>query len=189
MAFTRTKGYDEVELKSVVLANSVTVSVGDVIRPGDTTQAPYAIPAQNATNSSQWTGINLGVVQSITNTGKPSELNTVTTASTNQTTKLYSVEYIPCRLDVEYIADLSADAGTTTGSDTYMAQFYLGYTTSGHYNSTLGQANGQLDESSVAVFSTQLHFFSYGQYTKGNINATTGKYTQVAGYFEFTKVV
>ncbi len=188
MAFFPLKKYDEVDFQVAVIANSVTLQIGDCIIPGATTQAPYAVPAQNATNTNQYTGIVLGVVRSILTNGKPSELNKVTTASDNQTTGLYLVEYIPTYLDMKWVADMSADLGTTTGSDTYMAMFYLGYNATGHHNTAYTDA-GQLDESTVAVFTTQLHFFSYGAYKEGTVNATTGKYTQVVGKFCPTKTV
>lgn len=186
MAFTPLKKYDEVDFQVAVIANSQKLTIGDVMMPGATTQAPYATPAINGT--SQYTGIMLGVVRSILTNGKPAEVNSITVASDNQTTGLYSVEYIPCYYDIKWLADCSADLGTTTGSDTYMAMFYLGYNSAGHTNTAYG-ISGQLDETSVAVFTTQLQFFSYGAYKEGNVNATTGKYTQVTGKFCPTKTV
>lgn len=188
MAFKLLKKADVLDYKNAVIANSVTLAVGDAVIPGATTQAPFLVPGQNATNTSQYTGIILGVISGINNTGKPSEKNSVTTASDNQTTGLYSAEYLPTYIPMQYVVDMSADLGTTTGSDTYMAMFYVGYNSTGHHNTAYNDA-GQLDESSVAVFTTQLHFFSYGQYKEGNINATTGKYTQVTGIFTSSKSV
>lgn len=188
MAFRPIKKTDELDYKSAVLGNSATLAVGDAVIPGATTHAPFLVKAQNATDTSQYTGIVLGVITGIFNNGKPSEKKSVTTASDNETTGLYSAEYIPTYIPIEYVADMSADLGTTTGSGTYLAMFYLGYNATGHHNTAFPD-QAQLDESSVAVFTTQLHFFSYGAYKSGTINASTGAFTQVSGIFTSSKAV
>lgn len=185
MAFKILKKTDELDYKSGAIANSVQLTVGDAIMPGATTHAAFLTSAINST--SQYTGIFTGVVAGIFSNGKPAEVNTVTVGSDNETTLKYSVEYVPTYIDIEWVVDMSGDLTTTTSSD-LMGMFYLAYNTAGHFSATYG-LTGQLDETSYAAFTTQLHFFSYGAYKLGNINATTSKYTQVVGKFCSTKTV
>lgn len=191
MAFKPQKKYDELDLKAAIAGNSALIAIGDVIMPGATTHAPFIVPAINGT--SQYTGIVLGVVMGIIGNGKPLEKSSITTNSDNETNAATSggqvtIEYIPSYIPMDYVIDASADLGTTTGSDTYNAMFYLGYNTAGHFNAAF-DVNGQIDETSVAAFTTQLHVFSYGAHKQGAVNATTGKYTQITGKFCPSKVV
>lgn len=191
MAFRPFKKIDDLDYKSAIAGNSALIAVGDVIMPGATTHAPFIVPAINGT--SQYTGIVLGVVSTIYGNGKPLEKNSITTNSDNETNSGTSggqvtVQYIPAYIDLEYIVDASADLGTTTGSDTYIGMFYLGYNTAGHFNASF-DVNGQIDETSIAAFTTQLQVFSFGAYKEGAVNSSTGKYTQIKGKFCPTKTV
>lgn len=132
------------ELKKATIGNSITVAIGDVIQPGATTSAGVVVQGT--------TGLLLGVVIGIEQNGKISELNSVTTASDNQTTNKFVAVYIPTWITMEYEVDLSAVAGTTTGSNLM-----------GFFNIVSGTTGGNLDETSYVVFSgTAGQFFSYG---------------------------
>lgn len=150
------------ELKKATIGNSITVAIGDVVQPGATTNAGVVVQAT--------TGIVLGVVVGIEQNGKISELASVATASDNQTTNKYVAVYIPAWIPMEYEADLSAAAGTTTGSN-LMGSFNLVSATTG----------GNLDETSYLVFSgTAQQFFSYGVQSYST--------TKVRGHFNYQKV-
>lgn len=188
MAFTLLKKADNLDYDYAVIANSVIIGIGDCVNPGPTTQAPFLVPAQNSTNTNQYTGAIMGVCTGIFTNGKPAEVTSITAGASNQTTGVYLAEFVTTSVDLKWVADASADLGTTTGSDTYLSMFYVGYNATGHHNTAFHDA-GQIDESSTAVFTTQLHFFSYGAYKSGNVNATTGKYTQLVGKFSPAKQV
>lgn len=133
----------DTELKKATIGNSITVAIGDDIQPGATTHAGAVVQGTS--------GLLLGVVVGIEQNGKISELGSVTTASDNETTNKYVAVYIPTWSDMEYEADLSAAAGTTTGSNLM-----------GFFNVVSG-TGGNLDETSYVVFSgTAGQFFSYG---------------------------
>lgn len=147
----------DMELKKATIGNSITVAIGDAVQPGATTHAAMVVQAT--------TGLVLGVVIGIEQNGKISELSSVLTASDNETTNKYVAVYIPTWIPMEYEADLSAAAGTTTGSG-LMGSFNLVSATSG----------GNLDETSYLVFSgTAQQFFSYG--------VTPYSTTKVRGHF------
>lgn len=135
------------DIKTAVLRNSVTVAVGDALIPGPTAHAKFPLGAASSTTRI------LGVVISIMGAnGTVTELNSVTTGSSNETTPVYLVQYIPSYLDIEYEADMSAAIGTTTDSDGVGVSFNLNAT------------NNTLDETSVALgTATTKQFVSYGQ--------------------------
>lgn len=144
MAFKCLRRPQDVELKKATIGNSITVAIGDAIQPGATTSAGVVVQGT--------TGLILGVVVAIEQNGKISELSSVATASDNQTTNKYVAVYIPTWSDMEYEADLSAAAGTTTGSNLV-----------GFFNVVSATTGGTLDETSYVVFSgTAGQFLSYG---------------------------
>lgn len=162
MAFVPLKPENITETKVAVIANSQTLSVGDVIIPDGTNAAAVKTAANT-------TGIVLGVVKSIVQPGGIVGKNSVTVASDNETKDQISVQYIPAYIDVEYEADLSQAAGTTSGSNKM-----------GQFNLSTGDG-GVLDETSYGVFSTQKQFFSYGVSPEST--------TKVRGKFSTTKTV
>lgn len=141
------------DVKFAVIGNSETITKFDAIIPGSTTHAAAVIGAKSTT------GLILGVVTGIYQNGKVLEKNSVTVASNNETVGLISVSYIPAYLPMEYLADLTAAAGTTNYSN--LMQMF-----------NLGSSNATLDETSAGVFSTQLQFFSYGTLTTNGTQVT-----------------
>lgn len=163
------KKVQDQDLKKAVIANAVAasgyvLSIGDAIQPGATGHNKYVTGAASS-------GLILGVIVGLEYNGKIMEVDSVTgvnTASTasgalalnmhndNETTKSWKVVYIPAYVDMEYIADLDATAGTTTDSDGAGFFNLLGV------SSTKGTA-GKLDESTIALFGgTAGQFSSYG---------------------------
>jgi len=165
----------EQDVKNAVLANAVgtgayVISVGDCIQPGATGHNSYVTGAASS-------GLVLGVITAIRQSGKICEKTSITgvaaaltgTPSTgpgtdNETYKVWSVDYIPAYIDMEYVADIDAAAGTTTNSGGNGFLSLLGVST------TAGHA-GTLDESSIALFGG-----SAGQFaTYGVVPGTTTK--------------
>lgn len=134
-------------VQNVILANSVTVSIGDAVIINGS--APLSV-TPNGTNTS---AAIFGTVRTI-NAG-PSQGNTylqknsVTTAADNQTVAMISVDVLLSSAITTYVADLDAAAGTTTNSQ------YLGYF------SMLSGTAGKLQESSYAA-ATPKQFLSFG---------------------------
>ena len=147
MSFRALKQVQYNDLKTAIIGNSQTITVGDAIVPGATGHAKAAI-----TGASVSTRV-LGVVVAIVGKGGTVlELNSVTTGSGNESTPVHYVQYIPSSLDMEYEADMSAAIGTTTDSDGNGVSFNIGSTAA------------LLDETSVALGSaTTKQFVSYGQ--------------------------
>ncbi len=144
MAFKPLRRPVETELKKATIGNSITVAIGDVVQPGATTHAGVVVQGT--------TGLLLGVVVGIEQNGKVSELNSVATASDNETTNKYVAVYIPSYISMEYEMDLSAASGTTTGSGLM-----------GFFNIVSATTGGTIDETSYVVFSgTAGQVFSYG---------------------------
>lgn len=165
MAFIPRKKVDELDYKTAIIANSQTLKVGDVFYFGESSNYAAAYPAANTT------GIVAGVVVSILaapGVSKPLEVTSYAAASNNETVAQVAVEYIPAYIPIEYLADLSGVAGTTSNSDK-----------PGYFNlsSTL---SGTLDETSWGAPTTQKQFFSYG--------VTSFNTSQVVGKFATTKV-
>ena len=155
------------DMKNAVLANAVgtgayVIAVGDALQPGATTHSKYVTGAASS-------GLILGVVTAIRLNGKIAEVDYVTgvnaaktgTPSTgpgtdNETYKVWSVDYIPAYVPMEYKADLSATIATTTDSDGFVFFPLLGVST------TKGQA-GTLNEASPALFGgSAAQFVSHG---------------------------
>jgi hypothetical protein len=133
------------DLKSAIIANSQTLSIGDAIINAATSAAGFV-----TSGASSATGI-VGVVVSIVGlNGQVLEKSTVTVASNNQTVGMIGVQYIPTYIPMEYMADLSA---TTTGGTNYS-------TLPGMFS--ISSDDGKLDETTWTVFTTVKNFYSYG---------------------------
>ena len=176
MALKALKRPTDLELKKAVIANAVaanavTLKIGDVIQPGATGHNKFVVNAAS-------TGLVSGVIVALEFAGKIMEVDTVigvNTASTaagaaainvhndNETTGFWKVVFIPSNLLVEYEADLSAAADTTTDSG---GKCFL---------SLVSGTPGTLDETSVALFGgTAGQFWSNG--------VTTYSTTKVIGH-------
>lgn len=159
------------DIETAVMVNSITLAIGDAIIPAST--AANSAFVTGATNT---TGTVLGVVvgftpitQTAAGTGQTLEQSTFTSASNNQTVAKIGVKYIPARLVNKWIADISAAAGTTTGS-AGIGFFNLSTT-----------LNGTLNEGSYVIYSgTAGQFVSYGVAT--NFGAQYPN-TEIIGFF------
>lgn len=145
MSFRPLKAVPEVDWKMAPIANSQTLAVGDAIIPAGTTHAAAVTGA--AGSSGSVLGVIIGIIG---NNGKILEVNSYAAAADNETNAKIQAVYIPSYIPLEYEADLSAAAGTTTNSN-LMQMFNMS-----------GSVNGKLDETSTGVFSTAKQFFSYG---------------------------
>lgn len=166
----RVEGQD---LKRITLANAVgsstlTVTVGDLIYIGATTHSKYAT---QATTSSKV----LGVVTALVRAGIPCEKTTVTginaagTAASpgtdNETTGLWSVDYIPSYIPMEYEADIDAVAGTTTDDSGVGTYFTI---TSGTPGLVLNSS--ALIGTTAFTSATQVTSFGYTSYNTKKIH-------------------
>lgn len=124
------------DVKRIVLANAVgtsalTITVGDCIYLGATGHNNFATQATTTSKI-------LGVVTAIVQKGKISEKTSITgvnsaltgTPSTgpgtdNETYQVWSVDYIPSYIPMEYEADIDAVAGTTTDDNGVGAYFTI----------------------------------------------------------------
>ncbi len=161
MSFVPVRRPMDTELKNAVIANSITLAIGDAVVPGATTHA-------GAVTLAGATGLILGVVFEILQLGRFCELSSVTTASDNETTKKYSARYIPTFISLEYTADLSAAAGTTTSSN------LLGF-----FNLTGATSPSTLDETSYTAFGTAGQFWSNGVTSYLNTKVTGHFYSRI----------
>ena len=139
-----------------VIGNSQTVSVGCALQPGATGHNKFMVVADS---SHMVVGVATAILGAV---GAPvAELDSVTTASDNETTGKYRVRYIPLTTPgIKFSATLSAAAGTTTNSD-------------GIGSFSIASGGLTLSESSIALFSaTELQFFSIGLDPTDNTNKT-----------------
>lgn len=154
------------QLRRAIIANAVgtstyTIGVGTAIQPGATGHVKFIT---EATSSNPILGVVIGIEyqNKIVELSAVVGVNSATTAlnvgNDNETAGLWKVIYVPSNVPVDYLADLSANSGTTTDSGGFC---YLNLIAA-----TAGVTGGAtLDESSVAVFSgTQGQFFSNGAY-------------------------
>lgn len=167
MAFKPLRKVEGQDLKRIVLANAVgsstlTVAVGDPIYLGATTHNKFAT---NPTTSSKI----LGVVTALIRAGTICERSSVTgvnaagtaanTGTDNETTSLWSVEYIPSYIPMEYEADIDAVVGTTTDDNGVGAYFTI---TSGTPGTVLNAS--ALISTTAFTSATQLTSFGYAPY-------------------------
>lgn len=150
-------------IQNAILSNSITVKVGDAMIINGS--APQFVTV-NGTNT---TGAVLGTVLSI-NSG-PSTGNTylqvqsIATASNNQTVAQVSVDILVSNNLCTLVADLDAATGTTTNSQ------YFGYF------ALLSGTAGQLHESSYSA-ATPKQFLSFGV-NPGNSSQVLGIWSTV----------
>lgn len=129
-----------------IIDNSEALSVGDSVIIS-TARPQSVVGAKNTTG--KILGTVRGIVSGPAGGNLPLQTNTYTAASNNVTVAQVSVKILPTNLTTTYVADLSAVAGTTTGSQ-YFGSFNLSAT-----------LNGTLNEASY-VATGALQFLSYG---------------------------
>lgn len=137
---------DYQDLKSGIMANSASLAIGDMLVPG--TGASSALLSQATSTSALLLGNTIAIEGKA---GAVLELDSVTVASDNVTVAQTQAVYLPAYVPMEYICDIDAAAGTTTGSGGV-----------GFFTLVSGDG-GLLDESTwVAYSGTASHFMSFG---------------------------
>lgn len=145
-------------IANVVGSSALTIAVGDALQPAATgnnqfvTEAGTSNPVLGTVASIVRSGVVVSEKNSVTgsNTAFASAPNTAVVQNDNQTYKIWAVDYVPSNLPVEFEADLSAAAGTTTNSGGF-----------GFFNLASGAAT--LDETSITLFGgTAGQFWSNG---------------------------
>jgi hypothetical protein len=157
--------YPQKRLKYAILDNEVTVSIGSAITPSIATtgeRTRYVIPAyRGAPILGVVVGFGVGDGAKVYKNFRGS--TTVTTASDNTTNEKIGVWYVPAAdRNVEFVADVNNDLGTTEGSTGF-----------GMFD--LADAN-TLDESSYQPVNTgAADFISYGA-LKGETKKVVGRF-------------
>jgi len=143
------------DIKYALIANSATLSKGEVIVPSTT-----AVTTGGGTTA----GL-LGVVLGIAgDRGKVLEVDSFAAAADNLTVGKVRVAYFPLYIPAELGATLDDDAGTTSGS-------------AGHGNFAVDATGLLLDESTYVVYTTVANkqFFSFGT-VDGSATEVTCRY-------------
>jgi len=156
----------DVDKRTAIIANAVGtgayyMGVGGVLLPGATghvfagTAPAITAFVTGATSSS----VVLGVITALTVNSKFAEVQnikgvnaaelgskSVGPGTDNETYKVWGVEYVPCYVPMEYVADFSAAIGTTTddGANAYFALTGI--------DTTLGD-DGLVNEASGVIYS------------------------------------
>lgn len=154
--FKPTINYPKSRLKYVILDNSVTVSIGSAITPVVDTTGERTRYAKPLTTGKPVLGVVVGFGEK--EGGKVYKsfkgATSVTTAADNVTNEKIGVWYIPASdRNVEFVADVNADLGTTPGS-TGFGRFSIADDTT-------------LNEASYVVINSATggaDFVSYGKY-------------------------
>jgi hypothetical protein len=104
--------------------------------------------------------------------GKVLEVNSWTASSNNETVAGIKVYWVPTNIRIKWIADLTAPAGTTTGSDKI-----------GEFTVDTASSSKLLESSYVAYngSGTPLQFVSYG--STAALGVPPYSTTKVVGYF------
>ena len=101
------KATSETDLKEAVIANSQTLSVGEVILPQLTGDANVVVTGGGTVRQL------LGIVVAIQGNNKILGVNTHAAAADNETVDRVKVKYLPLSFEYELRARLTGDAGTT----------------------------------------------------------------------------
>lgn len=167
----------EAKIANVVGANGFVLSIGDALQAGPTGHNKFVTGAASS-------GLILGIVVGLKKDGKVMEVDSVagvnaTTANAsalqvgndNETLGTWTAVYIPAYIPMEYKADLSAAAGSTTDSDGN------GFFALNGVSSVKGAA-GTLNEASIALFGgSAAQFATYGV-AKGSTTKVVGRIYQ-----------
>lgn len=147
-------------IQNAVLANSVTVAVGDavVITGG----APFSVTPNGANTTAAIFGTVRAINSSSSQGNTYLQKSSITTAADNQTNAKISVDILLSSALTTYVVDLDAAAGTTANSQ------YFGY-----FSMKSGSAGLLLESSYSATVVKQ--FLSFG--------LLPGSTTQVTGIF------
>ena len=162
--FTPLKQVSGNDFKFGLIANSETISNGEVVIPAISTDTSVLATGGGTT------GALLGVVHALVGKdGKVLELNSKAVGSDNETVAMIQAEYLPLFIPMEFGATLDADSETTDNSGAYG-------------NFAVDSTGLLLTESSVVGFATVVakQFFSFGV-TPGTTRDVTGYFTKKIG--------
>jgi len=146
MAFKPTK-YNASDLKSGLMDNSQTLTIGEVIIPG--VQGDTSVVLTGGGTTSYLLGVTMGFKDF---GGTSLEFNTVAAAADNVTVRQVNANYLPFHIaSTEYLSDLDAAAETTDNSGAFG-------------NFSVDSTGLLVDESTVSAFGTRTNtqLFSYG---------------------------
>ena len=166
MAFTPAKAISGEDVRYALIENSQTLSVGEAIIPGVSTDTSVVLTAGGTD------GAVLGVVLSIVgDRGKVLEVNTIVAENDNITDKKIKVAYLPVFIPMTWFGDLDADAETTDNSGAFG-------------NFTIDSTGLLVDESTVAAFSTveNMQLFSFGLTGKDTTQVEVRFISTILGY-------
>lgn len=149
------------KLNTVELDDSITVNIGDAL----TLDASNEGKATNATSSVAGAGkYILGVVVGFTNARGEVLGNGDVSSQATGTGQGYYAQYVPADSDLDFVFDLSAVSGTTTGSNLPLVYFNLA-------------SASELSESSVTNYGTVGQVLSLGV-RADNPSQITGRFIQ-----------
>lgn len=135
------------KISNAILSNSITVAVGDIVAIN--TSAPQFLTTNGTNTTAAVFGTVLAIKGGPAGGNIPLQVNSITTASNNQTVAQISVDVLLSDNMTTLVADLDAVTGTTTNSQ------YFGYF------AIVSGTGGQLHESSYSASSAK-QFLSFG---------------------------
>lgn len=121
----------QAQTRHALLNNSLTVKIGDIVAPLPTTNSILTNATATVTLTTRpFLGLVIGFSKAnggviTTGTDPANTPGQLVTAADNTTVASYHVVYIPITEQMEFSADLSAAAGTTTNSDGVFVWFSL----------------------------------------------------------------
>lgn len=164
--FTPSKAVSGQDVKYALIENSQTLSVGEAIIPGVSTDTSVVLTAGGTD------GAVLGVVLAIVgDRGKVLEVESYAAESDNVTDKRVQVAYIPTFVPMTFLSDLDADAETTDNSGAFG-------------NFTIDSTGLLVDESTVSAFSVveNMQLFSFGLTGKDTTQVEVRFISTILGY-------
>jgi hypothetical protein len=167
MAFRAVKENFWPDVRSKVITDSQTLSIGEMIIPA----AGTVDETSSVSTAGGTTGLVLGVVVGFKDkAGHALEENTIVAEADNMTDKLIKAIYLPCFPGLEWESDLDAAAGTTDESSSFG-------------NFAVDSTGLLVDESSYVAFGTRsaVQMFSMGLTGKNTTQVTVFVFASVFG--------
>jgi len=164
--FTTNKAVSGEDVKYGLIENSQTISVGEAIIPGVSTDTSVVLTAGGTL------GAVLGVVLSIVgDRGKVYEVDSYVAEADNVTDKKVKVAYLPVFVPMTWLGDLDAAAETTDNSGAFG-------------NFSIDSTGLLVDESTVSAFSVveNMQLFSFGLTGKDTTQVEVRFISTILGY-------
>jgi len=164
--FTPSKAVSGEDIKYGLIENSQTLSVGEAIIPGVSTDTSVVLTAGGTV------GAVLGVVLSIVgDRGKVLEVDSKAVAADNVTIGKIKVAYLPVFIPMTWYGDLDAAAETTDNSGAFG-------------NFSIDSTGLLVDESTVSAFSVveNMQLFSFGLTSKDTTQVEVRFISTILGY-------